>query len=73
MASVVVGGAEPSGDQLFWQVPPTQTCEPEQHAPQPQSEVPLGQSATQRPAEHVWPQPQPPGHPLLTQRPLVQV
>ena len=44
-----------------------------QHAPQPQSDVPVGQSATQRPAVQVCPQPQPPGQPTDAHMPPVQV
>ena len=53
--------------------PLTQRWPAPQQAPQPQSEVPEGHSATQRPAVQVCPQPQPPGHPIDTHVPPAQV
>lgn len=44
-----------------------------QQAPQPQSDVPEGQRGMQRPAEQVWPQPQPPGQAVEVHAPAVQV
>jgi hypothetical protein len=55
------------------QTPPTQVWPDMQQAPQPQSEVPEGQSGMQRPAEQVWPQVQPPGQDVEMHAPAVQV